>query len=275
MTAGITNNVINFGNMQPVRFGSRNENKEKISFGHIGAHGNDGRLREKCSTSTKIGVFTTSVLGVAAALVMMAKHQKLPLNLSKLVNTYKKISITEFQVLGIAGGSVLGGLAGGALFDDKKHLNAKIRESVNQFVGAVGIPLAFVSAASHIFAKCFINEKNNEALFKNAAKTFEKAPFMKNGAKVIAALSALAIGTFAGNKVSNIINEKVSNREMDRGVKITDLAAHVDDLGVAATLMADRGSKLGNVISRFVPLALLVPGYQVGTTKDGQYDKLK
>ena len=63
------------------------------------------------------------------------------------------------------------------------------------------------------------------------------------------------------------MNEKVFHKKVDREIKGTDFAPHVDDLGMAVSLMADK-SKGASFITRTVPAFLCVPGYEVGTHRD-------
>ena len=83
----------------------------------------------------------------------------------------------------------------------------------------------------------------------------------------VTTLAALTGGIFAGNKVSNCLNEKVFHKKVDRNVKASDFAPHVDDIGMAVSLMADK-SKTASFISRTIPLFLCVPGYQTGVHRD-------
>ncbi len=264
---------VQFSNVQVHGVDGQNEGKKGTQIPYKGAYYGNPPM----TSSAKAGIFFTSVLGVLGALAIMAKTHKLSLSPKNLVETYKKLPIREGAVMAIAGGSVVGGLVGGTIFDDKKNFAAKLRETLNQIVGAVGVPLAFVSAASHLFTKGFGGVKDDgtavKPYFEKAGQFFEKTKGAKGAAKVVVAMAALIAGTFAGNKVSNAINEKVCNKKVDRGVKVTDLAAHVDDIGIAATLMSEKGSKWGHIISRFVPLALIIPGYEVGVTQEGRYDK--
>ena len=79
----------------------------------------------------------------------------------------------------------------------------------------------------------------------------------------IATLGALSLGIFAGNKVSNFINEKIYRKKVDRGIKVTDFAPHIDDIGMAVSLMADK-SKGASIIQRTIPAFLCIPGYETG-----------
>ena len=77
----------------------------------------------------------------------------------------------------------------------------------------------------------------------------------------------LGVGIVAGNKLSNFINEKIYHKHVERKIKKTDFAPHVDDLSMAVTLMADK-SAMSTAITRTVPAFLCVPGYQIGIHRD-------
>ena len=96
----------------------------------------------------KTGVIATSALGVATALAHISKRQGFSLNPSKIAKTpikdwaifglYSKqhperklIDLEGPQIIELASASVAGGLAGGIIFDDKKHRKAKYKEAVN------------------------------------------------------------------------------------------------------------------------------------------------
>ncbi len=80
-------------------------------------------------------------------------------------------------------------------------------------------------------------------------------------------LAALGAGIVTGNRVSNFLNEKVFHKKVERQIKGTDFAPHVDDIGMAVTLMADK-SKLSTAITNTVPFFLCVPGIQTGMAKE-------
>lgn len=110
---------------------------------------------KKRDRKIKNGVMLTSALGVGTALAHVAKRQGFSLSPSKIMHTpvkdwaifglYNKnkpdrkvLNLDNpLDIIEIASASVIGGLAGGAIFDDKKHLKAKLKESVNQFLGNV------------------------------------------------------------------------------------------------------------------------------------------
>ena len=81
-------------------------------------------------------------------------------------------------------------------------------------------------------------------------------------------ISAVSLGTgiIAGNKTSNYINEKVHGIKVDRKIRITDFAPHIDDVCLVVSLMAEKGP-IPDIISRLVPIALTIAGIETGTAK--------
>lgn len=249
----------------------------------------------------KRGVLLTSALGTAAAFGLIARKQGFlikNLKNSKVKDwalfkiTPKSLKIEEKEILALAGGSVLGGLAGGAIFDKKENFKAKLKESLNQILGNVAVPVAFVGGASRLYRKYepdilskvpqisrtskFIRKLFVKALEKTQkgrrVKLLNKSIKLINRAlKAIPPITvtgiALAAGIIAGNRVSNFINEKIYKQKVDRNIKATDFAPHVDDLCLAITLMAP-GTSVGEVIARTIPAFLTVPGYQTGIAQE-------
>lgn len=233
----------------------------------------------------KVGVAATTALATGCALAHIAKKQGFSLSPSVIKKTpvkdwavfrlydknrpdRKLIELEEKEILELATASVAGGLAGGLLFDDKKYKKSKLRESVNQLLGNVAVPVACVGAVSRLYKKYkpqilakVPQVKETGKFTKNFNKALKGIPFS------IATVVSLGVGIIAGNRVSNLLNEKVFNKKMDRKIKGTDFAPHVDDLGMAVSLMAEK-SKGASFITRIVPAFLCVPGYEVGTHRD-------
>ena len=233
----------------------------------------------------KVGVAATTALATGCALAYIAKRQGFSLSPSVIKKTpvkdwavfrlydknrpdRKLIELEEKEILELATASVAGGLAGGLLFDDKQYKKSKIRESVNQLLGNVAVPVACVGAVSRLY------KKYKPQILAKVPQIKETGKFSKNFNKVlrgipfsIATIVSLGGGIFAGNRVSNLLNEKVFHKKVDRKIKGTDFAPHVDDLGMAVSLMAEK-SKGASFITRIVPAFLCVPGYEVGTHRD-------
>lgn len=248
-------------------------------------HNNDSEAKTPKEKFVKRAATLTSALGVATAYALIAKKQGFSLSpksiyvtpikdwsIIKLFNkdnpTDKLITLKEKEIIALAGSSVAGGFIGGALADDKKNIKAKGREALNQLLGNVLIPVGCVSMASRIYNK--IEPKimphipqitGTTKLIKIVNKSLKAVPMS------IMTLVGLGTGIILGNKVSNFINEKLYHQKIDRQIKGTDFAPHVDDLGMAVTLMADK-SKFSSAITNTVPFFLCVPGIQTGIAKE-------
>jgi len=234
--------------------------------------GNFANANSVLSNKKKIGIFTTTLLGVGLVMAQTLKGKGYSLKINDIIKTlktnpkklglfdvtYKKEHELESLVTKLAFGSVGGGLLGGFLFDKKENYKAKIRESVIQLVGNIFTPLACVSLGMTKF-------NNNET------KILENMKFLKGNAVKIPSLvvSALCLvtGIFLGNKVGNLINQNVFHTNEKRKLKLSDMSPHVDDICVAASLIPSGGA-VGPYISRIVPAALMVAGISTGFAQE-------
>lgn len=223
------------------------------------------------STETNVGVFFMTLAGIGAALAMIMKKQKLPVDFASMFkrpikeSSLAKVEYKELEILGLAAGSVTGGLVGGAIFDKQENVRAKFRESVIQMVGNIAVPLSFVAAGSRLFKK---HEKEIDNYIKSdSIKNKYIQEIAKHGPGLVVTAACLASGIFVGNKVGNWINEKLFKINDNRKVKASDCSAHLDDVGLAASLVAGN-SPLGNAISRFIPAALMVAGLSTGLAQE-------
>ena len=238
---------------------------------------------ERNKNKIRLGVGLTSALGVSTAVALIAKHQGFSLNPSKIIKTSPKdwaifkirnktnpdakvLKLEAFEILGIGTGSVLGGLAGGRIFDKKENFGAKCSEAVSQFLGDISIPLAFVAVPTKLY-KMFeeLAKKNTtHTTLQKASKFIGGNRFLKVLCPSLVSGSSLVAGIIAGNRVSNFLNEKVHGVKQDRRIRATDFAPHLDDVCLAITLMAEK-SPVGDIISKFVPIALSIAGIETGT----------
>ncbi|HIS37834.1 TPA: hypothetical protein IAC10_14615 [Candidatus Scatousia excrementigallinarum] len=251
-----------------------------LSFGH-GHHVEN----KNCSPKLKRAVTAASALGVGTAYAIIAKKQGFSLNPSKIFKTpikdwsliklydkkhpeRKLIELEEWEILGLAAGSIAGGLTAGAVVDKKKNFKAKAREAVNQFFGNVCVPVAFVKGAASLYDKYKKPILSKVPQIKGDGKSIK---VLNKSLKCIPSaamtLAALGAGIVSGNRLSNILNEKVFHKKTERHIKKTDFAPHVDDIGMAVSLMADK-SKLSTAITNTVPLFLCVPGIQAGLAQE-------
>ncbi len=296
------NTISGVNNIKNRRFAEFKTSQNKaINFEHAPK---EHSSQKQCSTGS---VFLTTAAGVGTALALISKKQGFSLNPQRIIHSKPKdwaifkiynkkhpdakvLEFEEPEILTMAGGSVAGGLLGGAVFDDKKHFKAKAREAVNQMLGNVIVPVLCVGGISRVYDKYKkpilnavpqIKYSNNNFLIRKLStklqpQNLQKAAnilqattkytnkFLKILPPSVLTASALVVGIVAGNKVSNFINEKVFHKKVERKIQGTDFAPHVDDLSMAITLMADK-SAVSSVISRTIPAFLCVPGMEVGT----------
>ena len=271
-------------------------------------HNHNNKNSDKPENKTlKRTVTAASALGVGAAYAIIAKKQGFSINPSKILKTpikdwaliklfdkkqpeRKLIKLEEWEILGLAAGSIAGGLTAGTILDKKSNKKTKIREAVNQFLGNVCVPVAFVKTAAVLYGKNkhlilshvpqikgegkavnFINKSLKCFGYKNSIKIDKTIKVINKSLKCIPSavmtLIALGAGIVSGNKVSNFLNEQVFHKKVERKIKKTDFAPHVDDIGMAVSLMADK-TKVSSAITNLVPLFLCVPGIQTGMAQE-------
>ena len=225
----------------------------------------------------------TSALGVATAVAIIAKRQGFSLSPSAIKNTKIKdwaiFKITDKkrpdekvmkfgwkEIMGIGTGSVTGGLIGGAIFDKKENFREKCSEAVSQMLGDISIPLSFVALPTMLYKKFedLAKAETTHLKLQKVSKFVQSNKLLKVLCPTIVSGSSLAVGIIAGNKVSNKLNEKVHGVKQERGIRITDFAPHLDDVCLAITLMAEK-SPIGDIVSKFVPIALTIAGIETGT----------
>lgn len=234
------------------------------------------------SKKTQIGVFFTTLAGLAIPMAMILKKKGLSLNPLKSGLKDFKVAFKSWGplhinyedselpkvVLKLGAGSVLGGLVGGALFDKKEHMKAKCREAVIQFIGNISTPLACVSGGLALFKKIEPKLVNLMPKVKDGAKNAELLNRISKGTPgVIASLALLTAGVLLGNKVGNYINEKIFKVKDNRKIKMCDMSPHIDDLCIA-TSFAAASSPIGPIIKRVIPAALVVAGVSTGITQE-------
>lgn len=259
--------------IKPVTLNTANNNP---SYQHVNT--------EKAQTSVKLGVAATAALGVSAAVALIAKKQGFSLKPSKIADTKIKdwaiFKITDKnkpnekvmkfewkEIMSMGIGSVLGGLAGGAIFDKRENLPSKCQEAVSQFIGDITIPLSIVALPTMIYKKFedLADKINTKHLkLKSISKIIKNNKVLRILCPTLVSGSSLFVGIITGNKVSNKLNEKVHGIKQERGIRLTDFAPHLDDVCLAITLMANK-NPVGDIISKFVPVALSVAGIETGT----------
>lgn len=228
---------------------------------------NDNQTKGMPETAQKLTVLAASTAGMLTTLAICGKTQKL--NVLKL-KELSKIEIGAKEILAIAGGSIAGGLLSGIL-TDKSNKQAKLREGFQQMVGNVIFPVTFVSLANWLYGKTSI-QKHIPKINNRIANAFLQAL-----PATVITIAALTSGIFAGNKFACRVNDRMFRKNEDRNIKVTDFAAHVDDVFLGATLVAKNLSKnstsiVGSAASKLVPPALIIPGYMTGTASNKDFE---
>lgn len=215
----------------------------------------------------KVGVGVCTALGVATSLAVLAKCDKnknYSLSLKKILSTPLKdtyLGSAKFEskeVISMGLGSCIGGLVGGALYDKRKEdLTPKLQEGIVQIVN-ISLPIMFVEGLSKLGAKV----TNSMAGWASKGGLLRKVA--AESPKVAGSMIGLVSGMYIGNRLSQKINKHVFNKkEDDRPVKLKDFSAHIDDICLAATFVA-QGNPLTKAVSRIIPLALCVAGNETG-----------
>ena len=262
MTIGINDNIAAIYRAQQIM--KSNAQSQNIKNEVVIDSANEPSKAQKISAG--VGAF----VGVASSLALLAKCSKgakyslnpLKIVKSNILNSYvAKAEYKTAQIVTMGAGSIIGGLIGGSLFDDKKNFNSKVREGIVQ-IANISFPIAFVEALSYcgtaLSRKLMPNWSKSANILKQAATKLPSA---------LGAAAGLITGMYIGNRCSNKFNEKVFNKKDNRPMKWKDFSAHVDDIAVAATFVAPE-NVVTKGISRLIPLALLVAGYETGTKKE-------
>ncbi len=222
------------------------------------------------SRSQRTGVAVSSGLGVAAALAVLAKTaswKNFSLNPLKIINTKIKdtylyqAKFEEKEIISMAAGSIVGGLAGGIIIDERSNNNkaeikSKVGEAIIQF-GNACVPILTVGLGART------GDKIETQILKNTSNHNEQAlRWAAKLPKIALILGGLAIGMIIGNKAANYLKKIALDCDENRKIKPADMFMHWDDLCIAASFISDGPIVQG--FARLVPLAMLMAGYQVG-----------
>lgn len=212
----------------------------------------------KLTKNEKLGIRFSTAAGILASLAILAKTSKTPysLKISKMVSTpFKdtflgKVDYNVKNVLAVGAGSCLGGLLGGVLFDkNKNNRQAKLREALVQYTN-IAMPIATVHYMSKLGEFCS-NKMPKGGKFLNA----------------IAPIIGLGVGIVAGNRLANKLNQLIFHKKDNRPVELTDMSAHLDDICMTSQYIV-KDNILTKSASRFIPLALMVAGCEIGKKQE-------
>ncbi len=218
---------------------------QKTAFGH-----HSSGDKKKCTPKERAIVAATSAAGIAASLAILAKTSGYSLNPLKMFKNINQsyLAKTPFlakEVCSMGAGTCLGGLAGGFIIDkDKENRKAKMREAVMQ-IGNITIPISTV------------------ALFHQVSSKSGKL------AQTVSSLAGIFTGVYLANFLMNKLSNVLFKSKNERGVKLIDFSAHIDDLLAGASYISS--SSWVHNIARIVPAILVLPGMEVGTRKAPQH----
>lgn len=166
----------------------------------------------------------------------------------KFSNLFKQNFKNPIKVMGLATVTMLGGLAGGLLSDDKSKRKAKVKEAIHQFIGNILVPISIVGAAVTAI------EKQNYP---------RKKEIILSG---IASIAGVVTGIITGNYAAGKINEKLFKENDKRHIGPKDFSIHVDDIMTLIALTSN-GEKVQSFIGKALPAIFLLCGYEAGTSK--------
>ena len=161
---------------------------------------------------------------------------------------------SALRTMGLATASLVGGLTAGLIADDKKYRKPKLKEAMHQFLGNIITPIAIVGIATSWI------EKQKYSRVKSTLLGFA------------AAMIGVGLGVTGGNKIANVVNEKIYKEDDKRKVGIKDFGIHVDDI-FAVMGMTDLGESVKSFVSKALPVVFLICGYEAGT-KRGKENEL-
>lgn len=255
----------------------------KISLNNINNtsfKGQEHNSSNNLNTKQKATILASSALGMTPVIATLAHRKGFSLNPVRIAKTPikdwaifkyspkgKYIHFGPAEIIATAIGSAVGGFIGGSIVD-KDNISAKKREVVNQVLGNVLVPVGCVGGGAKIYKK-YANKI--ESIIpqikspKQSAQIFNKV--LKSIPNGVCTLGLLGLGLYLGNKVSNFLNEHIYHKKVDRNMKFTDCAPHVDDVCMAVSMM-NEDSPFAAKLERVIPLALLVPGYETGTARE-------
>jgi len=261
----------------------------KISFGTVYPNRKQNPVDSKLTMGQRTCIAASSMLGVGSSLVLLSqcvKGKKYSLNPKKILNTKLKdtylyqAKFEEPQVIAMGAGSILGGLVGGVVVDERSNnttaeIKSKAGEGMIQFAN-ITVPIITVGQGSRWGDRL---EKHIEKNFTAQTSKFKRA--ISKLPKIACMATGLGIGMYAGNFLANYLKEKLLDAPEDRKIKFTDLFMHWDDLCLAAsfytgepeTVIVDgiatkapltAAQKITSACSRILPLVMMSAGYQVG-----------
>lgn len=176
-----------------------------------------------------------SIIGTAVPLAVMLKKQKVT-NPIKLEYGLKDMVI-------LSASSIVGGVAGGSINEEKEVKEKKIKEGVFQFINAA-LPATLTAGALK---------------FCESSKNFNNIP-----SKILAVAGGIVLGMGVGAKITNKIFDP-NDKYPDRKLTPKDCIASADDaIGALALAKIPVVSNLH--LDKILPAVYTYCGYRAGKT---------
>ena len=172
-----------------------------------------------------------AVIGTLIPLLFFVKKQN-----SKITNIHYGLK----EIATVSAGSIIGGILGGRIDNNKYDQIQKVKEGVFQFSNAV-IPPALVVG---------INRLTKNWKFANKAIP-----------KIISTIAGLGVGMILSAKVSNLICDP-KDKEHDRKLTIKDSIANIDD--AVGVLAMSNFPCLHKVAGVMLPIVYAFCGFRAG-----------
>ena len=228
----------------------------KVNSINTVSHQNHNQRKSKAVvTAASIAGSALGVAGTVAGLYAIAKKGNPAVSLLNL-------KYAEKDALLIGAGSIVGGLAGGLIADrNKENVNPKLREASQQFVGNTLFPIVTSAFANKTLDKSGfklpqINSTSKIAKIANVA--LAAAP------KVVVTLASLIGGMQVGNKLMNVVNNKIFKEDVKHSIAPEDMLVHSDDICLTANLLLKDTKAISSVTSKALPLSMIIPGAKAG-----------
>ncbi len=201
------------------------------------------------------------IAGAVAGVYAMAKK-------GNPAATLKNLRYAEKDVVLLATGSVLGGLAGGLIADrDKENIKPKLREATQQLIGSTFFPVATLTVGMELLEKTKFQLPKLKSTSRPAKVANAILGVLPRAAVTVASLFG---GAHFGNKVVNDFNNFVFKENVKHDVKPEDMLVHADDLCLAGSMVLRDVKNLSNLVCSALPATFLVSGIKTGIQQKPQ-----
>lgn len=201
-----------------------------------GNQNSNNRIRtysRKISDADKAKAFVGSFVGTLIPVILMMKKQG--------VKNPFKLEYNMWNMIGVAGGSIAGGVGLGLIGEEKEVQKNRLKEGLFQLMN-VAIPAWVVGGVV--------------SLCENSKK------FNNKQSKILSVIGGLLVGMHGSAALANIITDP-KDKYPDRKLTPKDALANIDD-GIGALTLAKLPIAEKLNITGFLPAVYLACGYRAG-----------